>query len=138
MTFTDPRNDRVRIWLLTTLLALGLAAGVAAAAAAVSTVTYKTTITGKPAPLNGKWQLRFLPGKTLHTVRNGKIVVVATAVFTDRRMTVSDRSGSYACGADERTGVYTYRLIGRRLTFKAVADKCVGRKLLLTTNPFLK
>ena len=25
-----------------------------------------------------------------------------------------------------------------RLTFKAIADKCVGRKLLLTTKPFLK
>ena len=138
MAVTDPRKDHVRIWLLATLLALGLAAGVATASSSVPTGTYRTTITGKPAPLNGKWQLRFLSGKAIHVVRNGKIVVVGTAVFTDGRMKASDRSGSYACGADERTGVYTYRLTGRRLTFKAVADKCVGRKLLLTTKPFLK
>jgi hypothetical protein len=102
------------------------------------TGTYRTTITGKPAALNGKWQLRFLPAKAVHVVRNGKIVVLGTATFTGGRMKFTDRSGSYACSAGERTGSYTYRVTGRRLTFKAVVDKCVGRKLLLTTKPFLK
>jgi len=53
-------------------------------------------------------------------------------------MNASDRSGSYACGADARTGVYTNRLRRRRLTFKTVADKCIRRKLLLTAKTFLK
>lgn len=88
--------------------------------------------------MNGKWQLKFLPGNTVRVVRNGKIVVVGTASFSAGKTRFVDRSGSYACGPGERTGVYTYRLVGRRLTFKAVADKCVGRKLLLTTKPFLK
>jgi hypothetical protein len=124
-------------WLLLTVFALGLAAGVATASSPLSG-TYKTTITGKPAPLNGRWQLRFLPRNVVRVVRNGKIVVFGAAIVTGSRVKVSDRSGSYACGPAERTGVYVYSVVGRRLTFKAVADRCVGRKLILTTKPYIK
>ena len=124
-------------WSLVALLALGLGMGVATASSPLSG-TYRATITGKPAPLNGRWQLRFLPGNAMHVVRNGKIVVVGRAIVTGSRVRVSDRSGSYACSAAEATGVYVYTVVGRRLTFKAVADRCVGRKLVLTTKPYVK
>ena len=116
---------------LTALLALALLAGVATASSSTLSGTYKATITGKPAPLNGKWQLEFLPKGVVHIVRNGRLVVVGRVVFTGAgRATLSDRSGSYACSAAEGNGVYTYAVTGRRLTFTAVADKCVGRKLV--------
>jgi hypothetical protein len=124
--------------LLAFVLALGLLAAVATASSTLSG-TYKATITGKPAPLNGKWRLEFLPRGLVHVVRNGKLVVVGTAIRVGtRRLKVSDRSGSYACSAAEGHGVYAYRVAGRRLTFRAVADKCIGRKLVFTTKPFVK
>jgi hypothetical protein len=124
-------------WPLLTLLALSLAAGVATASSPLSG-TYRATITGKPAPLNGRWQLRFLPGNALRVVRNDKIVVFGRAVVTGNRVTVTDRSGPYVCSAAERTGVYVFSVVGKRLTFKTVADRCIGRKLILTTKPFVR
>jgi hypothetical protein len=100
--------------------------------------TYRVTITGKPAPLNGRWQLKFLPGNEFRVIRNEKLVVVGTAVVTGNRVKFTDRTGSYACSSAERAGVYTYSLDGQRLTFKPVTDRCVGRKLLLTTKPLVK
>jgi hypothetical protein len=128
----------MRIWLAALVIALMLVAGAATAAPPILTGVYKTTITGQPAPLNGRWQLKFLPGKVIRAVRNGKTVVNGTTLFTGHRMKVTDRSGSYACGTGERSGLYTYRLAGSKLIFKTVSDKCVGRKLLLTTKPFVK
>jgi hypothetical protein len=124
-------------WLVLTVVALGLAASLATASSPLRG-TYATTITGKPAPLNGKWQLRFLPGNAVRVVRNGKVVVFGRAIVIGSRVRVTDRSGSYACSPAEGTGVYLYKVLGRRLTFTAVADRCVGRKLILTTKPYLK
>jgi hypothetical protein len=127
----------MRKWLVAILLALGLVAGVATASSAALRGTYRTTITGKPAALNGAWQLKFLPGGELRVIRNAKLVVVGKAVVTGNRVKVTDRSGPYACSSAEGAGVYTYKLAGTRLTFRPVADKCVGRKLILTTKPFV-
>jgi hypothetical protein len=101
--------------------------------------TYKATITGKPAPLDGHWNLEFLAKGVVHTLRNGKLVVIGKAVPTGtRKLVLSDRSGSYACSPSEGKGTYVYRFAGNRLIFMAVADQCVGRKLVLTTKPFVK
>jgi hypothetical protein len=123
---------------LAVVLALVLVgAGAAAAASFALSGTYKVTISGKPAALNGKWKLEFLPRGVVHTLRNGKLVVVGKAVRSgQRRLTFSDRSGPYACSASEGKGLYVYKPAAKRLTFAAVADKCIGRKLILTTKPF--
>ena len=123
---------------LPVLLALSFLAGVATASSFALSGTYRATIAGKPAALNGKWQIQFRPRGVVHLVRNGHLVVVgrATRIGT-HRLKLSDRSGSYACSAAEGNGVYTYRVVARRLTFTLVADKCVGRKLVLTTKPFI-
>ena len=124
---------------LTALLALVLLAGVATASPSTLSGTYKATITGKPAALNGKWQLEFLPKNVMHIVRNGRLVVVTRVVPSGAgRVKLIDRSGSYACSAAEGNGIYRYAVTGRRLTFTVVADKCVGRKLVLTTKPFAR
>jgi len=124
---------------LAALLVVGALTGAATAASSSLSGTYKTTITGKPAALNGRWRLEFLPRNVVHTVRNGKLVVAGKAVAIGRRrLRVSDNSGPYACSASEGSGIYVYRRSGRRLIFRAVADKCIGRKLVLTTRPFAK
>lgn len=124
---------------LLVVLAVGLLAGVATASSTSLQGTYRATITGKPAPLDGKWQLTFLSGTTLHIVRNGKLVIVVDATRAGiHRLRFRDISGPYACSKAEGNGVYTYRLAAGRLTFKAVSDKCIGRKLVLTTKPFVK
>jgi hypothetical protein len=121
------------------VLAFGLLTGVATASSSSLQGTYRTTITGKPAPLDGRWQLKFLAGSTVRIVRNGKLVIVANAIRVGiRRLRLSDLSGPYACSKAEGNGVYTYRLAGGRLTFRVVSDKCIGRKLVLTTKPFVK
>src|SRR5207302_9182962 len=107
------RREPVRSWSLATLAALGLAAGGAPAASPRPTGTYKVTITGKPAPLNGRWRLRFLQDNAVHIVRNGKTVVFANATFTAAGVKFSDRSGSYPCGPAAKTGAYMYRVRGR-------------------------
>jgi hypothetical protein len=121
---------------------LGLLSGAAtASSSALSALsgTYKATITGKPAALNGKWKLEFRRTRVLHLVRNGSLVVVGTATrIGPRRLKIRDRSGSYACSAAEGNGISTYKADGKRLTFRVVADRCVGRKLVLTTKPFIK
>jgi hypothetical protein len=115
-----------------------LAAGASASAYSLGG-TYKATIKGKPAPLDGKWRLEFLPGSVVHTFRNGNLVVVGKAVrIAPKRLAFSDQSGSYACNHSEGKGTYKYALSGRRLTFTVVKDKCVGRKLVLTTKPFVR
>jgi hypothetical protein len=120
------------------LLALAFLAADATASSSALSGTYRATIAGKPAALNGKWQLQFRSREVVHLVRNGHLVVVgrATRIGT-HRLKFRDRSGSYACSAAEGNGVYTYRVSGRRLTFTLVADKCVGRRLVLTTKPFV-
>ncbi len=121
------------------LLAAGVFAAAAASATGSPTGTYGATITGKPAALNGRWQVEFRARQGLHIVRNGMVVVVGTASpRTGRTLKIHDRSGPYACSVAEGDGLYAYSLAGRRLTFTAISDRCVGRKLVLTTKPFLK
>jgi hypothetical protein len=116
-----------------------LAAAAGAAPSSSLHGSYKTKIRGKLAALNGNWRLEFRSRSTLHTLRNGHLVIVGKAVPVGaRRLKISDLSGPYACSRSEGNGVYTYTLSHKRLTFTAVADKCVGRKLVLTTRPFVK
>ena len=121
------------------LLTLALLGGVAAASTSGLRGTYKATIAGKPAALDGKWQLDFRPAGVLHVLRNGKRVVSSRTTWTGaRRFKVHDRAGPYACSRSEGDGLYTYRFVSRRLVFRVVGDKCVGRKLVFTTKPYTK
>jgi hypothetical protein len=126
------------------LIPIVIAVGALTAAATASPLSgphgsYTAKISGTSAALNGKWRLQFLSKNVVHTFRNGHRVIVGKAVpIAGRRLRISDRSGSYACTRSEGNGVYAYTLSHNRLTFTVVADKCVGRKLVLTTKPFLK
>jgi hypothetical protein len=129
----------MRKWSVAALCAFSLLAATASASAAPPlTGTYKVTIAGQAPPLNGTWQIKLLPAGAVDIVRNGHVVVVGRAVVTSSRITFSDHSGSYSCPPPDATGRYTYKLSGKRLTFKPIADKCAGRKLILTTKAFVK
>jgi hypothetical protein len=129
---------RGRLLLSSALLCL-LLDGVAVASPTSLSGVFRVTITGKPAALNGRYELRFLAPNRVRVVRNGKVVVVGRTTIVGNRATFVDLSGQYACSTSEgKTGIYTYRLAGRRLTFTAVKDGCVGRKLVLTAKPFVK
>jgi hypothetical protein len=121
------------------LAAAGILAGAATASSASLSGAYRATIAGKPAALNGRWRLEFLPRGVYHIIRNGNVVVVGrTTNVGTRRLKFRDFSGSYACSAAEGNGTYRYSLVRKRLRFTAVTDNCRGRKLVLTTKPFLK
>jgi hypothetical protein len=70
----------------------------------------------QPAALNGRYELRFLAANRIHLVRNGKVVVVGRTTIVGNRVTFVDLSGLYVCTTSEgKTGIYKYRLAGRRL-----------------------
>jgi hypothetical protein len=124
--------------VLPILVCVGILTNVALAASSLSG-TYKATISGKPAALNGRWQLQFRANSVVHTLRDGKLVVVGKASWlSNRHVRFTDRSGPYACSSSEGSGTYGYRLSDGRLIFQVIRDKCVGRKLVLTTRPFIR
>ncbi len=125
---------------LLVLLAAGTCAAAATAASGSPSGTHSATLTGaKPAALNGRWQVDFGTSRALRIVRNGKVVVLSTATpLAGRHLRIHDVFGPYACSKSDGDGVYRYALAGRRLTFTTVSDLCIGRKLVLTTKPFLK
>jgi hypothetical protein len=120
---------------------VAVAAGVLAAAASAGygnplvTGSFRTTITGKAPPLNGTWTLRLKANGRFETLRNGRVVVRGLGAATAGRLALTDQSGSYACTGTQRVGVYTYKLSGRLLTLKATADRCAGRRAILTAKP---
>jgi hypothetical protein len=95
--------------LIPLIFALGaLAVGATASASSGLHGAYTARISGKPAALNGKWRIEFLPRNVVHTFRNGHLVIVGKAVRSGkRRLKISDRRGSYACDHSEGNGVYT-------------------------------
>jgi hypothetical protein len=62
--------------------------------------------------------------------------------FSGNTMKITTGSGTpqynRCISGAQRSGTYTYRLSGKRLTFKAKADRCNGRKTLLTAKPYVK
>lgn len=74
--------------------------------------------------------------------RNGTRVLVADVSFSGNRMKLTARSnsGKYnrCTSGATKSGTYTYRRSGKRLIFKAVSDRCAGRKASLTAKPFVK
>lgn len=124
--------------LLVVMLSLSVLAVTAAVASAALTGTYKTTISGKTAALNGKWQIKFATGNKANVSRNGKVVIKTAVKVTGSKIKFTDSSGSYACTGAQKSGSYTFKVSGKKLTFKVVSDKCSGRKSVLTSKAFTK
>jgi hypothetical protein len=99
--------------------------------------TFKTTLSGGPPALNGKWQLKF-SGPHFAIRRNGTKVVQGRVNYGAGKLTLTDTSGSYACSGAHRKGTYRYKLSAGSLTFTVVKDSCSGRKAVMTTKAYRK
>jgi hypothetical protein len=110
---------------------------VAAPAAAIAPHVYSTRITGAtPAVLNGTWRLT-VKRTTFAVTKGGAVAVSGTVRIVGSRITFHDRGGPFACPGAQATGVYSWRVIGKRLRLAAAREPCAGRKIILT-KPFTR
>ena len=110
---------------------VGTAASAAPAAAPrLSPHVYVAKITGaNPAVLNATWRMAI--NRPLFSVtRNGRGAVIGQVRITGNRVTFQDGTGSYACRGAQKSGTYTWRIVGKRLTLTRVRDSCVGRRIV--------
>jgi len=126
----------------TTLVLAGLAVAAVTAepvlgspASAIAPHAYVARITGaKPAVLNGTWRLTLTT--YTFTVNKGAAAAVSGRVrIAGTRITFHDLGGPFACRGAQATGVYSWRVVGKRLTLTAVSEPCAGRRTILT-SPF--
>ncbi|SIO67731.1 hypothetical protein SAMN05444166_8433 [Singulisphaera sp. GP187] len=87
------------------------------------------------AELGGtQWTIRFEDGGT-YTVSRGEDVV-AEGKYTVKKdeIEMTDDQGSRA--ESGKTGKYTWKLVGKKLTFTKVEDEAEGRVSALTNGPW--
>jgi hypothetical protein len=129
-----------RITLALTAVAV---AGVTAATAlgsqraAIAPHAYVARIVGaKPALLNGTWRLSVTT--STFAVNKGATAAVSGRVrIAGNRITFHDLGGPYSCRGALATGVYSWRVTGKRLVLTAVREPCAGRRTILT-RPFTR
>ncbi len=121
------------IALFTTTVAASPASG--SQTAAIGPHVYSTKIAAAtPAVLNGTWRLTI--NRRSFSVAKGTVLAVSgTARIVGNRITFHDLAGPFSCRGAQATGVYSWRLGGKRLTLTAVREPCAGRRTILT-KPF--
>ena len=131
-----------RITLGTALAALTFAAVTAAPAvgspaASIGPHVYSTKIAGAmPTVLNGTWRLT-VNRKSFSVAKGTAFAVSGTARIAGNRITFHDLAGPFSCRGAQATGVYSWRVSGKRLTLTAVREPCAGRRTILT-KPFTR
>jgi hypothetical protein len=113
------------------------AAALGAPSAAIAPHAYVARISGaKPAVLNGTWRLT-LTTSTFAVNKGATPAVSGRVRIAGSRITFHDLGGPFACRGAQATGVYSWRVTGKRLTLTAVREPCAGRKTILT-RPFTR
>jgi len=130
-----------RITLGAVATAVALAAVTAApatgSAAAIGPHVYSTKIVGAtPAVLDGTWRLT-VNRRSFSVAKGTMFAVSGTARIVGNRITFHDLGGPFSCRGAQATGVYSWRVSGKRLTLTAVREPCTGRKTILT-KPFTR
>ena len=87
---------------------------------------YRTTVK-TPARLKGTWVLDFLKGGK-YTITDNGAVVVRGHFNTTSRVYLSGETGPAAC---PQFGVYSWKRVGKTLTFTKISDSCAGRAAVL-------
>jgi len=106
-------------------------------AAAIGPHVYSTKIVGAtPAVLNGTWRLT-VNRKSFSVAKGTMFAVSGTARIVANRITLHDLAGPFSCRGAQATGVYSWRISGKRLTLTAVREPCAGRRTILT-KPFTR
>ena len=100
----------------------------AAGAGTILSGTYATKIAS--GPLKGTWSIDFASPNYTVTFQ-GMVGVRGRFAISGQRITFHDTGGPQACSG---SGVYTFKLAGRRLQFTRVSDpaaNCAGRRGVL-------
>jgi len=91
-------------------------------------------VAGASVPLfNATWLLG-IQNPAFTTTRNGALVVRGTVKIAGNQITFRDVSGPLACKGVQATGRYAWKVQGTKLTFTRLADKCLGRRTLMTAT----
>jgi hypothetical protein len=131
-----------RIMLGAVAAAVALAAVTAAPATGSPTAyigphVYSTKIVGAtPAALDGTWRLT-VNRRSFSVAKGAMLAVSGTARIVGNRITFHDLGGPFSCRGAQATGLYSWRVSGKRLTLTAVREPCAGRKTILT-KPFTR
>jgi hypothetical protein len=117
-----------KIALAAVAIVAGTASAAPAAAPGLSPHIYVAKIAGaKPTLLNGTWRLAInSPGFSVN--KDGRAAVIGRVQITGNRVTFQDGTGPLACKGAQKSGTYTWRVAGKRLSFTRVKDSCVGRR----------
>ena len=83
--------------------------------------------------LDEKWTLTLSGNGRVELLRGSSSAVISSFSIADDTITFVDRSGVLA---SKEKGVYQFKLDGDELTFTLKEDDAVGRKKVLTTNPW--
>ena len=70
-------------------------------------------------------------------MRNGELVVEGTYKVKEDRLEVTDENGPMACGGDQKTGKYKWKLEDKMLSFTRVEDESDGRSKGLTGTTWM-
>ena len=130
---------RITLGALATAVALAAvtAAPATGSAAAIGPHVYSTKIVGAtPAVLDGTWRLT-VNRRSFSVAKGTMFAVSGTARIVGNRITFHDLGGPFSCRGAQATGVYSWRVSGKRLTLTAVREPCTGRKTILT-KPFTR
>ena len=111
-----------------------LAANASAAGPSVSPHVWGVKVSGSPAPLfNATWLLG-IQEPSFTVTRNRALGVRGTVKIAGNQITFRDTSGPLACKGVQATGRYAWRIQGAKLSFARLADKCIGRRTLMTAT----
>ena len=88
--------------------------------------TYSATAGGT------KWSIRYEDNNKVTVTRDGSALVEGTYKVTGDLLEVTDEKGPMACGGEQKTGKYKWKLEGKNLTFTQVEDQCGGRANAMT------
>ena len=113
------------------LLLVVLSLGTATQAADFKKGTYSVTGGG------AKWSIKFDDSNKVTVTRDGQVLVEGTYKVTGDAMELTDEKGPMACGGDQKTGQYKWKLEEKKLTLTKVADACEGRANALTAQAWV-
>jgi hypothetical protein len=120
---------------LAALAVLALASPAAALGGGFPHATFTATVSGKsPLFLNGPWRISFLESGRYATAHPpSEVVARGRIAVSGGTVTFGRETGSVACST---AGRYRWSYDGARLRFRAIADACGGRAIVLTGQPF--
>ena len=111
--------------------------------------SYATTLTGKEhfhgpganrltpgTPSTGKWVLILSRASATLTQPQTGFRTTFKVVYADGRIKFAASRGCDVNLSRLTAGVYTYRVVGSRLSFREVRDSCVDRAATLTEKPW--